>query len=118
MHIRRSGQFVSEFGWDSLSEDDISHFTGRNSVIESKYRQGLQGFRRKEGVIMKNEKDTYRLLNGVEIPCIGFGTWQTPSRIADNLKVFDFELSEADVRLIADHKGCVGLSGDPDKMPF
>lgn len=27
---------------------------------------------------MKNEKDTYRLLNGVEIPCIGFGTWQTP----------------------------------------
>ena len=27
---------------------------------------------------MRNEKDTYRLLNGVEIPCIGFGTWQTP----------------------------------------
>ena len=27
---------------------------------------------------MRNEKDTYLLLNGVEIPCIGFGTWQTP----------------------------------------
>ena len=27
---------------------------------------------------MKSERDTYRLLNGVEIPCIGFGTWQTP----------------------------------------
>ena len=22
--------------------------------------------------------DCYRLSNGVEIPCIGFGTWQTP----------------------------------------
>ena len=42
----------------------------------------------------------------------------TPSRIADNLKVFDFELSEEDVQLIADLKGCVGLSGDPDKKPF
>lgn len=42
----------------------------------------------------------------------------TPSRIEDNLKVFDFELTEEDVRLIANLKGCVGLSGDPDKMPF
>ena len=42
----------------------------------------------------------------------------TPSRIADNLKVFDFALSEEDVQLIANLKGCVGLSGDPDKMPF
>ncbi len=42
----------------------------------------------------------------------------TPSRIADNLKVFDFALSDEDVQLIANLKGCVGLSGDPDKMPF
>ncbi|MBO4670089.1 MAG: aldo/keto reductase [Lachnospiraceae bacterium] len=42
----------------------------------------------------------------------------TPSRIEDNLKVFDFELTDADVQLIANLKGCVGLSGDPDKMPF
>lgn len=42
----------------------------------------------------------------------------TPARIADNLKVFDFALSEEDVQLIANLKGCVGLSGDPDKMPF
>ncbi len=42
----------------------------------------------------------------------------TPSRIAYNLKVFDFTLSEEDVQLIANLKGCVGLSGDPDKMPF
>ena len=27
---------------------------------------------------MKSVKDTYRLYNGVEIPCVGFGTWQTP----------------------------------------
>ena len=42
----------------------------------------------------------------------------TPSRIEENLKVFDFELEESDVKLIADLKGCVGLSGDPDTMPF
>ena len=42
----------------------------------------------------------------------------TPSRIEENLKVFDFELEEADVQLIAGLKGCVGLSGDPDTMPF
>ncbi len=27
---------------------------------------------------MKTLYDTFRLRNGVEIPCIGFGTWQTP----------------------------------------
>ncbi len=27
---------------------------------------------------MKSLTDTYKLNNGVEIPCIGFGTWQTP----------------------------------------
>ncbi len=27
---------------------------------------------------MKSVQDTYRLSNGVEIPCVGFGTWQTP----------------------------------------
>lgn len=28
---------------------------------------------------MKTLRDTYTLNNGVEIPCVGFGTWQTPS---------------------------------------
>jgi diketogulonate reductase-like aldo/keto reductase len=42
----------------------------------------------------------------------------TPERIEENLKVSDFELEDADVRLIADLKGCVGYSGDPDAMPF
>ena len=27
---------------------------------------------------MKSVQDTYRLANGVHIPCVGFGTWQTP----------------------------------------
>lgn len=27
---------------------------------------------------MKSAMDTYKLHNGVEIPCVGFGTWQTP----------------------------------------
>lgn len=26
----------------------------------------------------KSVTDTYRLSNGIEIPCVGFGTWQTP----------------------------------------
>ena len=28
---------------------------------------------------MKNLTDTFKLNNGVKIPCIGYGTWQTPS---------------------------------------
>ncbi len=27
---------------------------------------------------MKSVQDTYRLANGIQIPCVGFGTWQTP----------------------------------------
>lgn len=42
----------------------------------------------------------------------------TPSRIADNLKVFDFELTEEDVRTIAGLTGCAGLESDPDQTPF
>ena len=42
----------------------------------------------------------------------------TPARIEENLRVFDFELEEDDVRKIADLTGCVGLSGNPDTMPF
>ncbi|MDR1066172.1 MAG: aldo/keto reductase [Clostridiales bacterium] len=42
----------------------------------------------------------------------------TPARIKENAEVFDFELEEADARLIADLKGCVGYSYNPDKTPF
>ena len=27
---------------------------------------------------MKKMADTFKLNNGYEIPCVGFGTWQTP----------------------------------------
>ena len=42
----------------------------------------------------------------------------TPSRIQENARVFDFELEEADVRLIANLKGCVGYAADPDTRTF
>ena len=42
----------------------------------------------------------------------------TPSRIADNLKVFDFSLEEADVQAIAALTGCAGMESDPDKTNF
>lgn len=39
-------------------------------------------------------------------------------RIEENLKVFDFELEESDVELIAGLKGCVGYESDPDTRSF
>jgi diketogulonate reductase-like aldo/keto reductase len=42
----------------------------------------------------------------------------TPSRIAENTKLFDFELSKEDVALIAGMKGVCGYSQDPDTTTF
>ena len=42
----------------------------------------------------------------------------TPSRIQENLKVFDFELEPEDVQFLADLKGCAGLEQDPDTTNF
>jgi len=42
----------------------------------------------------------------------------TPARIKENTEVFDFELSADDVQLIADLKGVVGYSADPDTTTF
>ncbi len=42
----------------------------------------------------------------------------TPARIKENAEVFDFELSTEDVQLIADLKGVVGYSADPDQTTF
>ena len=42
----------------------------------------------------------------------------TPSRIVENLNVFDFELEDADVEMMAGLTGCAGLESDPDKTNF
>lgn len=42
----------------------------------------------------------------------------TTSRIKDNLDIFDFELSEEDVQMISNLKGCCGEQTDPDNTPF
>ena len=38
---------------------------------------------------MKKPTDTYKLYNGVEVPCIGFGTWQTPDGEVAKQSVLD-----------------------------
>ena len=40
------------------------------------------------------------------------------SRLKENADVFDFELDKSDVQLIADLKGCVGYSTDPDTITW
>lgn len=42
----------------------------------------------------------------------------TPARIQENLRVFDFELEDKDVQMIADLNGCVGYASDPDSTRF
>jgi diketogulonate reductase-like aldo/keto reductase len=42
----------------------------------------------------------------------------TPSRIAENLKVWDFELSSEDVKIIASFTGIGGEARNPDEAPF
>jgi diketogulonate reductase-like aldo/keto reductase len=42
----------------------------------------------------------------------------TPSRIEENIQIFDFELESKDVDLITGLTGCCGESKDPDKTEF
>ena len=42
----------------------------------------------------------------------------TKSRIQENAEVFDFELSEQDVQIISNLKGCCGLSANPDTITW
>jgi diketogulonate reductase-like aldo/keto reductase len=42
----------------------------------------------------------------------------TTSRIKENTEVFEFELSEQDVQLISDLRGCCGYSANPDTITW
>jgi diketogulonate reductase-like aldo/keto reductase len=42
----------------------------------------------------------------------------TIERVKENADVFDFELEEADVQRIAEMKGCIGYSDDPDTITW
>ena len=42
----------------------------------------------------------------------------TPERIRENTRIFDFNLDDEDVELIAGLKGCVGYSADPDSITW
>ncbi len=41
---------------------------------------------------------------------------QTPARIRENADIFDFELTDADVKLLAGLEDCCGTGSDPDKI--
>lgn len=42
----------------------------------------------------------------------------TPERIKSNADIFEFEISEDDVEMIAGLEGCCGVSANPDEQPF
>jgi diketogulonate reductase-like aldo/keto reductase len=42
----------------------------------------------------------------------------TTSRIKENTEVFDFALSEQDVQMISDLRGCCGYSANPDTITW
>ena len=42
----------------------------------------------------------------------------TAARIRENTRIFDFQLDDEDVELIAGLKGCVGYSADPDSITW
>ena len=74
---------------------------------------------------MTSQKDTYRLANGVEIPCLGFGTWQTPdgdTAVQAVRCAIDAGYTHIDTAQVYGNEGSVGkairLSGVPRKDLF
>ena len=60
---------------------------------------------------MKSLTDTYTLANGVKIPCIGFGTWQTPdgdTAVAATLAALEAGYRHIDTAAAYGNEGSVG----------
>lgn len=59
---------------------------------------------------MKSLKDNYILANGLEIPCVGFGTWQTPDgEVAINSVMTALEAGYRHIDTAAVYKNEVGV---------
>ncbi|MDR0428260.1 MAG: aldo/keto reductase [Dysgonamonadaceae bacterium] len=69
---------------------------------------------------MNSLKDTFRLRNGIQIPCIGFGTWQTPDgRVAEESVRFAIEKGyrHIDTAAIYENEKSVGIGIKNSNVP-
>ena len=68
---------------------------------------------------MKNVTDTIKMSNGIEIPCVGYGTWQTPDETAKQCVKTALELGYRHIDTASAYGNEVGVGeGIDDLQPF